>query len=299
MFFSSRETPYRKIPWYINPVPCNPVKSQSRPTFPVQSRDGSIPSCTVLCFKCPFLFRPGEFRDISIPRDPVTTRKFGPEESPGLFYARGSPCPQNNMDVKERSRLQHDENVAPYGYYPRRNTSTRGSNEGLGPSMFTTRKLFGVYTAMEGRASTGALAGLTMRPRGAVPRKQQPMQASDTGEGKKKRHNFHRAASIEGGQQHGRGGGTDGAFTSPARESIATPRWPPKCSVSPTAAAAMSIGSHTGVGGCVSVASHQSELSHSGGGVGQDRCRGKGLSLRSIRAWRRAQRKGNTAGDEP
>ena len=224
MFFSSRETPYRKIPWYINPVPCNPVKSQSRPTFPVQSRDGSIPSCTVLCFKCPFLFRPGEFRDISIPRDPVTTRKFGPEESPGLFYARGSPCPQNNMDVEEGSRLQHDENVAPYGYYPRRNTSTRGSNEGLGPSMFTTRKLFGVYTAMEGRASTGALAGLTMRPRGAVPRKQQPMQASDTGEGKKKTPQFpprrvnrgRAAARPRGGYGRGLHFSSTGEYSNPA-----------------------------------------------------------------------------------
>ena len=74
--------PSRAIPWYLDPVPCNPVISRSRQNCPVQSRDGSIPSCTVPCLKYPFLSRPGESRDISIPRDPVPKRKFGPEESP-------------------------------------------------------------------------------------------------------------------------------------------------------------------------------------------------------------------------
>ena len=45
-------------------------------------RDDSIPSCTIPCLIYPFLSRPGESRDISIPRDLVPRRKFGPEESP-------------------------------------------------------------------------------------------------------------------------------------------------------------------------------------------------------------------------
>ena len=31
VLFSSREIPSRKIPWYLNPVPCKAVKSQSHP----------------------------------------------------------------------------------------------------------------------------------------------------------------------------------------------------------------------------------------------------------------------------
>ena len=88
MLFSSREIPSRKTPWYLNPVPCDPVKSQSRPNFPVQSRDGSIPSCTVPCYKKPFLSRPGESRDISIP--PET--KLRSREKPWYFVSRPKIC---------------------------------------------------------------------------------------------------------------------------------------------------------------------------------------------------------------
>ena len=60
--------------------------SQSRPNCSVQSRDGSIPSCTIPCSPCPFLSNPGQSRDSSIPRDPVPTRKIGTKQSPAFFW---------------------------------------------------------------------------------------------------------------------------------------------------------------------------------------------------------------------
>ena len=71
--FRGISIPSRAIPWNLNPVkifPSNPVMVQSRT---VPSRDiKTLP------------IRLGESRDMSIPRDPVTRPKFGPEESPGM-----------------------------------------------------------------------------------------------------------------------------------------------------------------------------------------------------------------------
>ena len=67
-------------------VLCSPVKYSSRPIFPVESRDGSIPSCTVPCFKYPFFVLPGQSQDISTPRNPVPRPKFGPEEKSPVFF---------------------------------------------------------------------------------------------------------------------------------------------------------------------------------------------------------------------
>ena len=109
------KVPSRTIPCFlrpVNPVPFNPVISQSRPTCPVQSRDGSNPPCAVPCSRYPFLPRPGESRDQSIPRDPVSrTKDWSRGKSPRKFhtgvyaiyvyiyiyiyiYKCGSPCPR-------------------------------------------------------------------------------------------------------------------------------------------------------------------------------------------------------------
>lgn len=89
--FVSRNSPSRKFPWYSNPVPWSAVLFVSRkipsravrryvntyrPNCPVQSRDGSIPSCTVPCLPRPFLSRSGKSRNKSTPRMSTTAHSI-------------------------------------------------------------------------------------------------------------------------------------------------------------------------------------------------------------------------------
>lgn len=152
---------------------------------------------------------------------------------------------------------------------------------------------------MEDRASTGVLADLTMHSMGVAPREYQPMQASKTEEGGRKTREFppRRVNRGRAAARLRRGYGQGLPLSRTGEHS--NPEFAAEFGVSSTTSAAMSIGSYAGVGACVRVASHQGELSHSGGGVGRDRYRGKGLFLGIIRAWRRVQRKGGTVGDEP
>ena len=70
MLFSSREIPSRKTPWYLNPVPCDPVKSQSRPNFP--------------------------FNPVMVQSRPIKTPSYSVPGNPGISRSRGISCPDEN-----------------------------------------------------------------------------------------------------------------------------------------------------------------------------------------------------------
>ena len=67
----------RKIPWYLNPVPCNTV--QIFPFNPEMVQSRPVPSRALNTPLIPS-------RDISIPRDPAPRRTFGPEDRPDIFH---------------------------------------------------------------------------------------------------------------------------------------------------------------------------------------------------------------------
>ena len=70
MCFLSREIPSRAIPWYLYPVPCNPVKSQSRPNFP--------------------------FNPVMVQSRPIKTPSYSVPGNPGISRSRGIPSRDEN-----------------------------------------------------------------------------------------------------------------------------------------------------------------------------------------------------------
>ena len=71
-----------------------------------------------------------------------------------FFHARGSECPHKNAATGRECRFSHDEDVVPYGLYPRKNTPTQGPQ--LEPGMLTALEMLSAYTGEEGGASAGA-----------------------------------------------------------------------------------------------------------------------------------------------
>ena len=71
-----------------------------------------------------------------------------------FFHARGSECPHKDAATGRECRFSHDEDVVPYGLYPRKNTPTQGPQ--LEPGMLTALEMLSAYTGDEGGASAGA-----------------------------------------------------------------------------------------------------------------------------------------------
>jgi len=71
-----------------------------------------------------------------------------------FFHARGSDCPHKSTAGGGRCRFSHDEDVVPYGLYPRKTTATQSLQ--LEPGMLTALEMLSAYTAEEGGAAAGA-----------------------------------------------------------------------------------------------------------------------------------------------
>ena len=71
-----------------------------------------------------------------------------------FFRARGSGCPHQSAARGGTCRFSHDEDVVPYGLYPRRNTPTQGPQ--LEPGMLTALEMLNACTVEEDGASAGA-----------------------------------------------------------------------------------------------------------------------------------------------
>ena len=71
-----------------------------------------------------------------------------------FFFARGSDCPYQSAARGGACRFSNDEDVVPYGLYPRRNTPTQGPQ--LEPGMLTAMEMLSAYTVEESGASASA-----------------------------------------------------------------------------------------------------------------------------------------------
>ena len=80
--------------------------------FSVQSGDGSIPSCTVPCFKYSSSSRPGKSQDISIPRDPVPSRFSVPTRA--LIFQFFFVPPRASESQSVRNGVQQDAFIHQY-----------------------------------------------------------------------------------------------------------------------------------------------------------------------------------------
>ena len=69
-----------------------------------------------------------------------------------FFHARGSDRPSASRGGA--CRFSHDEDVVPYGFYPRKNTPMQGPEQE--PGMLTALEMLSAYTVEGGGASAGA-----------------------------------------------------------------------------------------------------------------------------------------------
>ena len=71
-----------------------------------------------------------------------------------FFHAGGSDCPRQSAARGGACRFSHDEDVVPYGFYPRKNTPMQGPEQE--PGMLTALEMLSAYTVEGGGASAGA-----------------------------------------------------------------------------------------------------------------------------------------------
>ena len=71
-----------------------------------------------------------------------------------FFHAGGSDCPRQSAARGGACRFSHEDDVVPYGLYPRRNTPTQGPQ--LEPGMLTALEMLSAYTVEESGASASA-----------------------------------------------------------------------------------------------------------------------------------------------